>query len=398
MKKTSILVLSLLLSVQLLTGCWNRLELNELGIVGGMSIDKKNGKQVVTTQVINPGQVAAKQGKGQEAPVITYREKGDTIFEAIRRMAKSAARRLYFSHLRILVIGEDLAKDGIGNILDFVSRNHEFRPDFFIVIAKKTKAEDALRVLTALEEIPANKLFSALETSEKVWAPSITLKLDKLISDTVNEGINPHVTGLRVIGSTKQGQRTENIQQSDPEVKLKYDGMAIFKDNKLIGWMNEKDSKAANYVLGDVKSTIQEVFCSGGRGKAAIEVIHTKADVSTKLKNGSLKGNVQINVEANVGEVQCNLDLTNSKTLDYLEKRANKRLKQQIAKVIKKTQKEFKSDIYGFGEALHRSHPNYWKKVKGNWNEKFTTMPIKVQTNIKIHRVGMIGKPHDKSN
>ncbi|NPC93035.1 Ger(x)C family spore germination protein [Bacillus sp. WMMC1349] len=396
MKKNSILLFILLLSVQLLTGCWNRLELNELGIVGGMSIDKKNGKQVVTTQVINPGQVAAKQGKGQEAPVITYREKGDTIFEAIRRMAKSAARRLYFSHLRILVIGEDLAKDGIGDILDFVSRNHEFRPDFFIVIAKKTKAEDALRVLTALEEIPANKLFSALETSEKVWAPAITLKLDKLISDTVNEGINPHVTGLRVIGSTKKGERTENIQQSDPDVKLKYDGMAIFKDNKLTGWMNEKDSKAANYVLGDVKSTIQEVFCSGGRGKAAIEVIHTKANVSTKLKNGSLKGNVQINVEANVGEVQCNLDLTNSKTLDYLEKRASKRLKKQIAKVIKKTQTEYKSDIYGFGEALHRSHPNYWKKVKKNWNEKFTAMPINIQTNIEIHRVGMIGKPHVK--
>ncbi|WP_307891683.1 Ger(x)C family spore germination protein [Bacillus swezeyi] len=382
----------LFLTVIVLSGCWNRRELNELAIVGAMAFDKSDGKQVITTQVIDPGQVAAKQGKGQEAPVITYQEKGDTVFEAIRRMTTLTARKLYFSHLRVLVIGEEVAKEGIGDTLDFLSRDHELRPDFFIVVAKDTKAENVLKVMTGLEDIPANKLFTSLETSEKAWAPLMTVTLDKLISDIVSEGIQPHLTGLRLLGDGKKGESKENVQEIDPDVKLKYSGLAVFKSDKLIGWLNERDSKAVNYALGNVRSTIGEVSCPDGKGKAAIEVVRTKSELAVDVKNGSPKGSVQINVEANVGEVQCKLDLMKSKTIAELEKEANKQVKRLMEKALKTAQEEYKVDFFGFGEVLHRSNPYYWKKVRKNWDETFTTMPIDIKTDVQIRRVGTIGK------
>ncbi|MFN2747452.1 MULTISPECIES: Ger(x)C family spore germination protein [unclassified Bacillus (in: firmicutes)] len=392
MRKHIGLVAVLILSVIVLSGCWNRRELNQLAIVGAMAIDKADGKHVVTTQVIDPSQIAAKQGKGQEAPVITYKEKGDTIFEAIRRMTTVTPRKLYFSHLRVLVIGEEIAKEGIDDTLDFLSRDHEVRPDFFIIVAKDARAENVLKVMTGIEDIPANKLYTSLETSEKSWAPSMTITLDKLISDITSEGIQPHLTGLKLLGDVKKGQDNENVQQIDPDVKLKYGGLAVFKSDRLIGWLNERDSKAVNYALGNVKSTIGEQPCPNGKGKVAVEVVRAKSELAVDVKNGSPKGSVQINVEGNIGEIQCKLDLMKSKTITELENNANKRVKMIIENAIKTAQKEYKVDFFGFGEALHRSNPDYWKKVKKNWDETFSEMPIDVKTDVQIRRVGTIGK------
>lgn len=74
-----------------------------------------------------------------------------------------------------------------------------------------------------------------------------------------------------------------------------------------------------------------------------------------------------------------------------MEKEAERTLKEIIESSIAKTQEEFNVDVFGFGEAIHRSNPDYWKKVKKEWDEKFTNMPIEVKIDIKLRRTGTIG-------
>jgi spore germination protein KC len=390
-RKIGVLVIIVLLLI-LLSGCWNRRELNELAITVGMAIDKSEDQYVITTQVVIPGAVTATRAGVQKLPVKTYTEKGNTVFEAVRRMTTVTPRRIYFPHLRFLVIGEELAEDGIGEVLDFLSRDHELRTDFYVVVSKDTKAENVLKVLTVLEDIPANKLFSSLEVSEKAWAPSIAVTLDELISEIVSEGIQPHLSGIRIIGDVQEGEKLNNVQQIDPDVDLQYSNLAVFKGDKLVGWLNESESKAVNYVLGNIKSTIGEVSCPEEKGKVAIEVIRTKADLKAKVENGSPKGTIEIKVEGNVGDVQCKkLDLMKTKTIDDLEKKSNKEVKKLIESSIKSVQEEFKVDVFGFGEAIHRSNPDYWKKVKKEWDEEFIDMPVEVKVDVKIRRIGKIG-------
>ncbi|MBO1511251.1 Ger(x)C family spore germination protein [Metabacillus bambusae] len=396
-RKIGVLVIIILL-LNLLSGCWNRRELGELAITIGMGIDKSEDQYVITTQVVIPGAVAATRAGSQKLPVMTYQEKGNTVFEAIRRMTTVSARKLYFPHLRILVIGEELAEEGIGEALDFISRDHHLRTDFYVVVAKDMKAENVLKVLPALEDIPANKLFSSLETSEKAWAPSIAVTLDELISELVSEGIQPHLSGIQIRGDVQEGEKVNNVQQIDPDVDLQYSELAVFKGEKLIGWLNESESKAVNYVLGNVKSTIGEVPCPEEKGKVAIEVIRTRTDLKAKVENGSPKGTIEIKVEGNVGDVQCKkLDLSKTKTIDDLEKKSNKEVKKLIESSIKTVQEEFKVDVFGFGEAIHRSNPDYWKKVKKEWDEKFADMPVEVKADVQIRRIGKIGNsPNEK--
>ncbi|OIK08426.1 hypothetical protein BIV60_26385 [Bacillus sp. MUM 116] len=377
-------------SLILLTSCWNRKELNEMAIVVGMGIDKIDGKFMVTAQVVNPGEIAASKGSSGNSPMVVYQEKGDTLLEAIRRITTVSPRKLYFSHLRLLVFGEDLAKKGIGKTLDFLSRDHEIRTDFYITVAKNTFAGNVMKILTAMEKIPAQQLYETLLTSEKEWAPTLPITLDELIYDILSEGTNAKLTGLLIKGDIATGEKLENLQQTKPETIMKYDAIGVFRKDKLIGWLNENESKGLVYALGNVKSTVITVPCPI-KGKADIELIHTNTELKTEIIGNKPKGTIKIETVATLGNVQCKtLDLTKPKTIRQIEIKMERKIQKNIHKGLYAAKKKYKIDFFGFGEALHRSNPNYWHMKKNDWIHVFENMPVETEVTVKIHDIGMI--------
>ncbi|WP_240689470.1 Ger(x)C family spore germination protein [Ammoniphilus sp. YIM 78166] len=383
----------LILLLILITGCWSRRELNELGIVVGMGIDKSGDQYLVSFQVVDPGEVAAKQGATGRAPVVMYKEESDTLFEAIRKITTISPRRSYFSHLRILVIGEELAKEGIGKSLEMIFRDHEFRTDFYIVVTKATKAEDVLRVITPLEKIPANHLFYSLQASEQTWAPmTTTVTLDQLISDIVSEGKHPVLTGLQVQGDKKAAETKDNAEEIESPGHLQYVQLAAFKKDRLVGWLNVEESGAYNYIQNNVHNTVHQVPCSKG-GKAVVELLRSQTNLKGGVTNGKPQIDVNIQAEGNVAEVGCgNLDLSKPETIDELETEINQSIKDSIEASIEKVQERVKADIFGFGEAIRRSDPQAWKELKGDWDQAFQDLPVTVKVDVKIRRVGTVGE------
>ena len=85
------------------------------------------------------------------------------------------------------------------------------------------------------------------------------------------------------------------------------------------------------------------------------------------------------------------MDLTKPETITELEKIANKRVEELAKFAIDKAQKDFQSDIFGFGDVIYRKHPKEWKKLKKNWDETFASMPIHVNADFRIRRLGTVG-------
>lgn len=392
MKRKWIMAGFLILVLTMNTSCWSRRELNELAIEVAMGYDKSGDKYRITSQVVDPGEVAAGAGGAGRTPVMTYQAIADSPFEARRKMTTMSPRKIYSAHIRMVVIGEELAREGIEEFLDFLSRDHEHRNDFFIVVAKGTSAENVLKILTPLEEIPANKLFDSLKTSERSWAPTSGVTLDNLISALVSTGKHPVLTGLIVKGSQEIGESKKNIEEIDTPTRLQYTGLGVFKKDKLVGWLNETESKGYNYIMGHVKSTVGHISCPQG-GKVVMEVIRSKALMKGKVKNGKPEADVEIRIESNVGEVQCkNLDLTQTSTIYELEAKSEQKIKEFAEKTIKKAQKKYKSDIFGFGEAIRREEPKFWKTVEKNWDQEFANLPVNVKVDIRIRRIGTVSQ------
>jgi spore germination protein KC len=372
-----------------LSGCWDRNELNELGIVVMEGIDKVGEQYQVTIQFVNTEEVAVqKSGSGRTA-VTVYSEKGKTLFQAIRKMATTSPRKLYFSHLQMLVIGEKLAKDGINKALDLLSRNYQARTDFYIVVARKAKAADVLKVLTPVEKVPAQNLFTKLEISDKMWAGTSIIKLDELINDLTAKGKDPALTGIEIIGNKKMGKVRDNVETIDSFAKLKYYGMAAFKKDKMVGWLNENESKGVSYLHDHVKSTLIQIPCTKS-SKIGIELNRSKTKLKGSFEHGVPVIDVNVKAEANVGEVQCKMDITKPQTIKILEQKTAKDIDSVIVATVKKA-KQLQSDVFGFGEVLHRADPKQWKKVEKTWREKeFQEVVVRPHIELKIRRVGTV--------
>ncbi|MGO4184602.1 Ger(x)C family spore germination protein [Paenibacillus sp. MCAF9] len=388
MKRKRCLLCLIVISLIFVTGCWKGRELNELAIAVALGIDKVGNQYKVSVQVVEPTEVAGKK-VGDKTPVTTYQITANTIFEAIRKMTTVSPRKIYPSHLRIVVLGESLAKEGIGQALDLLSRDEEIRTDFFIVVSKHTTAENTLKVLTKLETIPAVSLFSTLQTSEKQWAPTTTVTLDQLITTLVSEGRDPVLTGLVVLGDEQIGQEKRNMEKVLTPTTLQYSGLAVFKKDKLIGWLNETESKAYNYISDEIKSTVGFVTCPQG-GKITFEVIRSKTKVKGSVKDGQPQIDIEVRLEINIGEVQCSIDLLETKNIAEVEMLANSKVEGFINAAVKKVQKKYKVDIFGFGDVIHRSNPKEWRKLKKNWDHTFETMPVNVKVNHKIRHLGTV--------
>lgn len=378
----------LLLLSLFLTGCWDRRELNELGITLAFGIDKVEDEYQVTAQVVVPSEVSMKAGTGR-SPVTLFQANGETVYEALRKMTKESPRKIYPGHLRMLVIGEELAEEGIGESLEFLSRDWEVRSDFYVVVAKDMTAAEILNVTTPIESIPGNKMFHTLKTSESVLAATNGITLDELIEDLISEGKEAVLTGILVIGDQEIGSSKQNVETITPSARIQYDHLAVFNNDKLVGWLNERESRGYNTITNSVKTTVTSIPCPN-EGQATIEVIEVNSDVKGYINKGKPEVDVNVQIEGNLGAVECRINLSEPGLIDELEKIYEKKVKEILNETIDTLQKQYETDIFGFGEAIHRSHPKKWKKMKEQWDKEFSDMTVNVKVNMKIRRTGTL--------
>lgn len=142
--RTLCLILMVPLLSALLSGCWDNRELSELGITSGSAYDWENNEWKATYQVINPssgssGMGGSGGGSTSSPPFLTFTVKGRTIMEAIERSNLTSTREMFFSHSRITVIGESLAKHGINQLLDLFLRKQDARETVYMFISGRCR-------------------------------------------------------------------------------------------------------------------------------------------------------------------------------------------------------------------------------------------------------------------
>lgn len=267
-----ILILSLFL-----TGCWDRRELNQLAIMLALGVEKIEEDYQVSAQVVVPAEMSMKGSTGN-AKVVLYTARGETVYEAVRKMTKDSPRKIYPGHLRMLIIGENLAKEGIGESLDLLSRDWELRPDFYVVVTRDTSPAEILNVTTNLEDLPANKMFNSLNVSDVAWAGTKSSTLDELIDDLISDGKEAVITGIQLIGDPELGSSNKNVESISPKTSIRYDNIAVFKGDKLVGWLNEEETIGYSYVTNSVETTVRPINCPK-EGKVSIEVVKSNSDI-----------------------------------------------------------------------------------------------------------------------
>lgn len=395
MKKHIKVCFTFLFFLPLLQGCWNQEELTNLAIVMALGIDKAEHNQgyVLTLEIVNPGNVASSfMGGGQGAPVAVYKSKGKTLFEASRKASKELSRKVYYAHANAVVISEQLAKEGILDLLDVLDRDPVFRTTTQIFIAKNSTAEKVVSTLTILDKIPANKLIKAMDVTEQMLGENTKVTVEDFINSIVIGGKEPIVNGIVLSGKKDMGENMSNIATDKPMVIIKLDGMAIFKGGKLIGWIDGVKARGIVWTMKKVKST--DVFIDWQGKKKAIGVIIRRSivKVSPYIKNGSPGIQIAIKTEGDLEQVDGAVDITNPAVIKKMEDMFEEEIKKEVTNSVTSVQRK-KSDVFGFGEYVRRKYPKGWKKFKNHWDDEFAAMEVSVKTDVFLRRNGIRNKP-----
>ncbi|WP_283610258.1 Ger(x)C family spore germination protein [Faecalispora anaeroviscerum] len=375
------LLLVLVLSLFALTGCWDRNELNQLGFATALGFDKtSDGKIMITAQVLNPRAIAA-QKTTNEAAVVVVTAQGDSILQVLRSMSTELSRKLVGTHMQTIVFGEAFAKEGIAEATDFLLRHYQTSSELYFTVAKGTTANKVLNNLTKLDNDPSAKINSSIVISQQIWAETNEIKLTELVNCIVNSGVNAVITGVEIKSDTPNSS-LEDLKktQNDP---IQLSGNAIFKVDKLVGWLNEGESQGCNYISGNIVSS---AFVLEGKetGKITLNMKKGSAKQEISMSGGTPKMKVKIEMLSTVQNIDGNFDITKQENLNKIQVLAEEKLKETCMTTVTKA-KALKSDFLGFGDTLHRADPQLWKSLKSSWNDTgFVHLPVEIEADVKI--------------
>lgn len=355
MKKFLLIIITLFILL-ISSGCYNYKEINDMAIVSSIGIDKdnKNDKYIVSAQIMN-----SKESEDSEDSQITvYTKEGDTVHEALRNITLKSPRKLYGNHLSKIVLSEEVAKEGIDNILDIFNRITEVRNEFIITIVKEDKASDVLKVLTTTESIPAEYVKLSLKIADKTSGLTYATKLDEFISLYLKKGIDPVVPVLKIDKKEKKGTTINNITTTNPISKIVIEDLAVTNKGKLETYLKNEEVIGYNFLRNQIQKMIIPVKCDDENNYASILILKNKTKSNAAKKDNKYIINFNINSEAIITEYNCKKDLTDEKVIKELEKDTEKKIKRYIKKSLNK-QKETKGKFLGLERIIYLDYPKY---------------------------------------
>ena len=355
MKKFVLIIITLFILL-ISSGCYNYKEINDMAIVSSIGIDKdnKNDKYIVSAQIMN-----SKESEDSEDSQITvYTKEGDTVHEALRNITLKSPRKLYGNHLSKIVLSEEVAKEGIDNILDIFNRITEVRNEFIITIVKEDKASDVLKVLTTTESIPAEYVKLSLKIADKTSGLTYATKLDEFISLYLKKGIDPVVPVLKIDKKEKKGTTINNITTTNPISKIVIEDLAVTNKGKLETYLKNEEVIGYNFLRNQIQKMIIPVKCDDENNYASILILKNKTKSNAAKKDNKYIINFNINSEAIITEYNCKKDLTDEKVIKELEKDTEKKIKRYIKKSLNK-QKKTKGKFLGLERIIYLDYPKY---------------------------------------
>lgn len=363
----------------LLSGCWDRTEINDIALITASSYDlAPEGGLQYSVQIMVPasGQGGGQSGSGEQKKksFIVETAIGLDPGDAERNIQTKFPRKLFRGHRRVIIVGEDLAKKGLEYFLDSIGRDPQNRLRTNVLVAKGKKGIDMLEQEFPMERIPTEAMREMIGLGY-----GITANIRDLLIASSSEGIQPIAVAIEQEGEGKEG--------------FEPTGLAVFKDLKLVGYIDSEKTEGYLWLKEKFNDRIVATTVPKNAGIIRINVRNEKARITPTIKNGKPVVDIKIKGEGSIYGNSTKLDLSDPKNALLVQNAVKKRIKNQVENTISTVQKETGSDIFGFGSTFNQFENDEWKGLKNRWNDIFPDLKVNVSVDFKINTTGMSGPP-----
>lgn len=414
MPKRIACLIPLLLFCILLNGCWDRREVENLGLVQalGLDLEPATRKVIVTTMIAIPSKLGGQGGGGGgEGPGVTVVSmKAPSIYEGFNLINTTINREISLQQTQLLVIGESIAKHDLKPLVDNLVRFRDSRRSLLLFVCRG-KAADILQFQPKLEQNPAEYLYDLVNLSQRTGMfPKVTLNdfmnsYEAYTQENFTPLLAPYTPPEEAETKPDQsggesappaeGKSTGGEKASKKPSDIQLIGTAVFKDRKLKGNLDLYETQAFQIIInrfGQAFITIPDPLQKGMN--VAVRLFSASAPQIKYNRNAGVdQFSFKTSLEADIVSIQSGINYSDPQKGNILARKIALTLRNRLQKVIRKAQTDFQSDIFGFGVKVRDTMLTTQEWEAYHWPQKFPAAQFKVQVKVAIRRIGVQFQP-----
>ncbi|MDR6552173.1 Ger(x)C family spore germination protein [Paenibacillus qinlingensis] len=367
------------LCVLLLTGCWDRIEVNDMAFIIAAGIDKSVDHQVeVTVQVFIPNPAASSgEGSAGNGNVYTVSVIGDSMPDALTELQKKFPRYFSWGHAKAYFFGEELARSGMYDDFDFLFRDIQPREQANFFVCRGTA-----KALLEAQNDP-NSYETLIKLSQKPLIRSSTMHdIEEVLSGESGDFLLP------------VANKSNLISNKSHKSIITVEGMCVIQKGKLVGFLAHESQMGVRLFIHEDLGRNITITDQEDDGKIVIKIITTDLHLKPLIENGIWKMKVQLKLEADVVQNSTDISLANgSDNMRKLEEPFDRQICKILTDTLQQLQKEQKVDVLGFARAFHKKYPREWKKAKEEWPTIYPTIDVELDVKSVIQRPGISNFP-----
>ena len=415
MKKFVLLIFCLLLS-----SCYDNREPNDIAYATAIGIDKGKDKNYnITIQYAKPYNISGGENGGSGKDIMSsITVEAPDIYSGIGLGNHIISKSFDLSHLRLFVFSKDIAKEGIFDFIETISRSKEIRPNVFTAVADGKASEYLSKASPSVDINPAKyyqliygkndyraipqsysqDLYFYINLPEKNSVLPLAAVPENAQSKEKGEGAEE--SGEKEKPNSEHDKATEekdiyeytvhNYKAGEVEVysnsNSEVSGGAVFKGDKMVGELGLIDAQIYNMLTEDVSRNY--ISFKTDKSDRLVTVLLDKED-RAKISYNKSAHTSKVSLRLGADFVSLPDDYIAEKDIEHFEAFAEAGIKRKIEKFIKKTQNVFDSDIVGFGLFAKSKFLTREEFEKYDWEEKYRTMDVDVEIELNVRRTGL---------
>ncbi len=375
------IILSLFLS-----GCTPPLSIEEKAIISMAGFDKKDNKIQVTAFIQNPAVLGKARAGAQkdERPVSILKTEGNTIDFAVHWSSNFVPRHVDWNHMQVVILGEELAEEGISHVLDFIQRQPEASTLPFIFICKGITTRELFERAFEFTDSPSRYI-------QEIIAPSRehTNFREVRVYNLLND-LNSPLTDI-VVNGIRLAKKKHYVTAGGHETFYITNTLGVLKHGKLAGWMDKKASSGYMWVKEDRWDHAVELKNERYKVYVNHDITTNKPDIKVNFRGKDIKNiEIEVDIESKISEISHSRMPLTTQTIHLFEKDLEVYVEERVRHMIEVSQK-MGADILGLGYQVRKANQKYWEQYKTEWAEKiYPRIHVDVIIHVQVENTGDI--------
>lgn len=298
---------------------------------------------------------------------------GKNISECLAKLQQySEKTELYYAHNRYVIVGEDYAKQGLKDIMEYLESSTQLRSDLPLFIVKGGTAKELVLNSGGKEQGIHDVMEAVLRDCEQQGC-GYPFTCGDIGSFSAEYG--SALACALTAEKTKDTDPTAEDQELTPTAA----GFAVIRMGTLAGFIDRESARGVNLLIGETGTQPMTLTVSGQpvslrltKVKTALEPTFGRTGIMTKLV---------LDVQA-----EASLEETEGRQMDRerLDKHVSITMERWMDEILL-TMRETRCDFLGFGPRIAIRYPKLLSESPIPWTEQLGTLVMETELRCTVH-------------